>query len=121
MINRERIRQRFLKDGLPRRLGGLAADLARMASSARHAAGSGSVALMLEESQYFIEWTGPELAETNLEVAGELIEIQVMLSLWRRAWPEAQHSRQQRSLLSLQAKQWADKTLEWSGLLMERQ
>jgi len=57
MINKERKRERFLRDPLPVRLAGLAADLARVASSARHPTGAESVAVMLEESQYFIVWT----------------------------------------------------------------
>jgi hypothetical protein len=111
--NRERMRERYLKDPLPIRLGGLAADLARLSSSARHSSGAASVAKMLEESQYFIEWTA---AEAEPEVAAELVDIQVMLALWRRAWPEAQQNHLQRTLLSVQAKKWADQVLEYSGL-----
>jgi hypothetical protein len=107
--NQERIRARFLQDSLPRRLTGLAADLGRVASSARHATGGEAVAALLEESQYFIEWTA---AETPAEVAEELVNLQVMLALWRRAWPEAQHNPQQRSLLAVQAKQWSDRMLD---------
>jgi hypothetical protein len=103
-----------MRDDLSRRLGGLAADLARVSSSARHPAAAESVALMLEESQYFIEWTA---AETEPEVAAELVDIQVMLALWRRAWPEAQHNLQQRTLLSFSAKKWADWVLRYSGLV----
>lgn len=42
---------------------------------------------MLEESQYPIEWTA---AEAPVELAAELVDLQVLLALWRRAWPEAQ-------------------------------
>lgn len=108
MKNRERIRERYLRDTLPVRLAGLATDLSRVASSARRATGSEAVAAMLEESQYFIEWTA---AEAPVEVAEELVNLQVMLALWRRAWPEAQHSPVQRSLLATQAKQWADQVM----------
>jgi hypothetical protein len=114
MKNLAETRARYLKDPLPRQLGALAAGLARVASSARHTSGAESVALMLEESQHFIEWTA---AETQPEVAAELVDIQIMLALWRRAWPEAQHSRPQRALLSLQAKKWSDQILNYSGLL----
>ena len=107
--NQERIRARYLKDALPTRLLGLAADLGRVASSTRHATGSEAVAALLEESQYFIEWTA---AEAPVDVAEELVNLQVMLALWRRAWPEAQHSQRQRSLLAVQAKQWSDRVLD---------
>ena len=60
MKNRERIQARFLRDALPARLAGLAADLGRVASSARHATGGAAATAMLEESQYLIEWTAAE-------------------------------------------------------------
>ena len=109
MKNQERIRERYLKDALPVRLVGLAADLGRVASSARHVSGGEAVAALLEESQCFIEWTA---AEAPVEVAAELVNLQVMLALWRRAWPEAQRSQHQRSLLAVQAKQWSDRVLD---------
>jgi hypothetical protein len=108
MKNKERIRERYLRDSLAVRLAGLAADLARVASSARRETGGEAAALMLEESQYFIEWTAAELAP---EVAEELVNIQIMLALWRRAWPEAQHIPLQRTILSVQAKQWSDQVM----------
>jgi hypothetical protein len=110
MKNQERIRARYLKDALPVRLAGLAADLGRVASSARHPTGGEAVAALLEESQYFIEWTA---AEAPVEAAEELVNLQVMLALWRRAWPEAQHSQRQRTLLAVQAKQWSDRVLSF--------
>ena len=107
----ERIQARYLKDAVPVRLMGLAATLGRVASSARRAAGTAAVAAMLEESQHFIEWTA---AEAPIDIAGELVNLQVLLALWRRAWPEAQHSPLQRSLLAVQAKQWSDQALRYA-------
>lgn len=72
---------------------------------------------MLEESQYFIEWTAGELAETDPEKAGELVDMQVMIVLWRKAWKEASRRPAQRTILSLQAKKWSDQVLAYSGLL----
>lgn len=115
MIDREKKRQRYLHDPLPIRLAGLAADLARIASSARHPSGSASVSEMLEESQYYIEWTA---AEAEPEIASELVDIQLMIVIWRHAWPEAQHSMTQRTLLSVQAKKWSDLILDYSGIVV---
>jgi len=109
MKNRERIRERFMRDPLATRLAGLAADLSRVASSARSATGSAATMAMLEESQYFIEWTA---AEAPPEMGEELVNLQIMLALWRRAWPEAQHSQIQRALLSVQSKHWSDQILQ---------
>lgn len=114
MINQTRKYERFMRDPLPIRLGGLSASLARIASSARRETGSDAVTLMVNECRWLIEWTA---AEAEAEVAAELVDIQRMLTLWRRAWPEAQSSPSQRTLLSLQAKKWADQVLDYSGLL----
>ena len=114
MINKEQKRERFLRDPLPVRLAGLASDLARVASSARHPTGAESVAVMLEESQYFIEWTA---AAAEPEIAAELVDIQRMVALWRQAWPETQQYSTQRTLLSVQAKKWSDQVLGYSGLV----
>lgn len=114
MKNVDQKRDRFIKDPLPVRLGGLATDLARISSSARRPTGGASVDEMLEESQYFIEWTA---AEADPEIAAELVDIQLMLALWRKAWPEAQHHQTQRTILSVQAKKWSDQVLDYSGLL----
>jgi hypothetical protein len=116
MNNPNRIQERFLKDPIATRLAGLATDLGRISSSARHPSGSASVVEMLKESRYFIEWTA---AETETEIAAELVDIQVMLSLWLKAWPEAQHNQTQRTLLSLQAKKWSVQVIEYSGLLQQ--
>ena len=113
MRNQEQRCERYLRDPLPIRLGGLAADLARVASTAHFESGN-ATAEMLEESQWYIEWTA---AEAEVEVAAALVNIQVMLAIWRRAWPEAQKSRVQRTLLAVQAQQWADQVLDYSGLL----
>jgi len=89
MINRDRKRERYLRDTLSVRLTGLAADFERIASSARHPSGAASVVEMLEESQYYIEWTA---AEAEPQVAAELVDIQRMIVAKRCAWLEAKNS-----------------------------
>lgn len=114
MINKDRKKERFLRDTLPVRLAGIAADLARVASSARSPSGGESVLEMLEESQYFIEWTA---AEADLEVAAELVDIQRGIAAWRGAWQEACQIPSIRNILSITARKWSDQILAMSGLL----
>ena len=114
MKDEERIRQRFLRDPLPRRLGGLAATLGRISSSARNSSDPVIVLNLLDEARHFIEWTA---AETEPETAAELVEMQTLLTLWQRAWQEASQSPKQRTLLSVQAKAWSDKAVDFSGLV----
>jgi hypothetical protein len=117
MINWEQKQERFLRQPLPVRLGSIAADLARVTSLARREPVPSALNTMLEESLRFIEWTA---ASTEPEVAAELVDIQLQIALWRRAWPEAQKHRAQRTLLSVQAKKWSDQILGYSGLLDEK-
>lgn len=112
--NKEKLRERFLRDPLPRRLGGLAATFGRISSSARESSDAVHVARLLEEAKYLIEWTA---ADAEPEIAAELVSMQTMINLWLKAWGKASQSREQRTLLSVQAKQWSDRAVDFSGLL----
>jgi len=111
--NKEKLRERFLRDPLPRRLGGLAATLGRIASSARESSDPNTVARLLEEAKYLIEWTA---ADAEPETAAELVSMQTLINLWLRAWNSASRHKEQRTLLSVQAKHWSDRALDFSGL-----
>ncbi len=114
MINKEKLRERFLRDPLPRRLGGLAATLGRISSSARKSSDPNIVSNLLDEAKHLIEWTA---ADTEPETAAELVRMQTLLTLWQKAWTDASKNPQQRLLLSIQAKDWSDKAVDFSGLV----
>jgi hypothetical protein len=57
MTDKEKKRQRFLRDPLERRLGGLSATLARISSSARNSESPIVVENLLDEAKHYIEWT----------------------------------------------------------------
>ncbi len=109
----EQLRERFLSDPLPRRLGGLAATLGRISSSARKSTDPQVVFNLLDEAKHLIEWTA---AETEPETAAELVQMQIMITLWQHAWEKASQNLNQRLLLSVQAKDWSDKAVDFSGL-----
>jgi hypothetical protein len=111
--NKEKLRERFLRDPLSRRLGGLAATLGRISSSARESSDPTNVARLLEEAKYLIEWTA---ADAEPEIAAELVSMQTQINLWLRAWVKTNQLKEQRTLLSVQAKHWSDRTLDFSGL-----
>jgi hypothetical protein len=113
MPNKERMRERFLRDPLPRRLGGLAATLGRISSSARESSDPANVTRLLQEAKYLIEWTA---ADAEPEIAAELVSIQRQISLWLRAWEKTNQLKEQRTLLSVHAKHWSDRALDFSGL-----
>jgi hypothetical protein len=49
-------------------------------------------------------------------MGGELVELQLMLGMWRASWPLAQTNANQRVLLAVQAQKWADQALQYLGL-----
>ena len=113
MMDKGKLHDRFMRDPLPRRLGGLAATLGRISSSARKTSDPAVVADLLDEARRLIEWTA---GETDPETASELVRIQTLLTIWQKAWDTASQIPQQRLLLSLEAKNWSDKAVDFSGL-----
>jgi hypothetical protein len=113
MINKQKLYERFMRDPLPRRLGGLSATLGRISSSAREAADSVQVINLLDEAKHLIEWTA---ADAEPEIASELVNMQRLIVLWQKAWTKTGATPEQRTLLATQAKQWSDQALEYSGL-----
>jgi hypothetical protein len=107
---------RYLRDELPVRLGNLASNLAHISSFARGGKNPDAVKRLLRESRYFIEWTA---AETELDTAAELVEIQVQLSWWYHHWQEEQTKPMQLTKITHQARTWSDRVLDLSGLLKE--
>lgn len=114
MKNKEQKRERYLRDPLPRRLGGLAATFGRISSSARASTDPAVVQGLLREAKYYIEWTA---AEAEPETAAELVSMQTLITLWEKVWTSAFQNKSQRALLSVQARQWSDRALDLSGLL----
>lgn len=114
MTNKEKLKQRFLRDPLEKRLGGLAATLARISSSARNSESPVIVENLLDEARHLIEWTA---ADADIETAAELVQIQRLITLWQKSWRTAFHEKSQQVLLSTLAKEWSDKTLQSSGLI----
>jgi hypothetical protein len=68
------IRERYMRDSLPIRLGGLAANLSRIKSFVSREGNREAVESLIDESKYFIEWTA---AEAEVSTAAELVELQV--------------------------------------------
>ncbi len=108
------IRERYLRDELPVRLGGLAANLARIKSFSDHPAHRDVVETLVEESKFFIEWAAPE---AELEVQARLVELQLLLARWQRRWEDIWADPVQRAAVAEQAHDWSKQVLEMSGLL----
>ncbi len=108
------IKARYLQDNLPTRLGGLAANLARIKSFARREENLNAVNGLIEESKYFIEWTALAV-EINKTI--ELVELQIEMARWQYNLVTLWANPQKRSTISEQAGLWSQRVLNMSGLL----
>lgn len=108
------IRDRYLRDPLPVRLGGLAANLARAKSFSTHSGNREAVLSLLEESARFLSWTNAEL---DVSLQTELAELQQLLMQWQVNWQIIWDTPEQRTGLATQAGHWSQLVLERSGLL----
>ena len=108
------IQERYMRDGLPIRLGGLAANLRRVQSFTKNDANRDIVEGMLDESKHFIEWTA---AEVDIEKAAELVELQIQLARWQYKWHDIWIDPVRRREVVERSGRWSDRVLELSGLL----
>ncbi len=110
------IQARYMRDPLPVRLGGLAADLARIASFSQNSANLAPVADLMREAAHFIEWCAPE---SDLESQVTLLELQRHLAQWRMRLPQRFPNQAWRDRVIAGAREWSQRVLEMSGLLAE--
>lgn len=108
------IRERYMRDPLPVRLGGLAANLRRIKSFSEHDESRDTVASLIDESKMFIEWTAPQ-AEIN--TAAFMVEVQIQLALWQLRWDNIWKDASTRKQLAEKSDAWSKQILEFSGLL----
>ncbi len=113
-MNREEVRERFLRDPPLRRLGNLAANLARIGSFSDNPAHEAALGRLLLESKYFIEWSA---LEVPLDLQASLAELQLQLSLWGRGLPGTLSDATRRNSMAAAASNWSRRLLESSGLL----
>jgi hypothetical protein len=108
------IRERYLRDEVPVRLGGLAANLSRIKSFATNEKNKSLVESLIDESKHFIEWTA---RETEIETAGKLVELQVELAIWQIKIDQIWFDENQRKQISDKSNNWSQQVLMASGLL----
>lgn len=108
--------ERYLTQNISTQLGGLASDLARIASASRIPAPQ-AVHDLLEESRAFSEWCAPALLPDRVGEAARLVDIQRGLTHWYWIWDKEHTDADQRQKLANQAQAWSDEVLKMSGLL----
>jgi hypothetical protein len=117
MIDFESKRNRYLKDSLPIRLGGLAANLARIDSFSNNIKHKESVSHLINECRYFIEWT---TNDAEMDVQGELVELQIRLSICFNYWNKIWDDDSLRMGMAKESSQWSNHLLELAGFNKKR-
>ena len=107
-------RERFLRDPPPRRLGNIAANLARIGSFSDNPAHEAAIGRLLLESKHFIEWSAPH---ASLDVQVELAESQLQIVRWERRLRGTLADSSERASMAGAANRWSERLLERSGLL----
>ena len=108
------IRERYMRDELPIRLGGLAANLSRIKSFSANEVSGDAVASLIDESKMFIEWTA---AQAEINTAEKLVELQIQLARWQLQWHSIWSDSSRRVQVAEQSSAWSKEVLELSGLL----
>lgn len=106
----EIIRQRFTLDPIQVQLGGLAANLARVAGCVHNPANGKAVSSLLMESKFMIEWIASDVPS---EIQEELVELQLQLAVWSQQYLNSKE-------ISIQAERWSERVLEMSGIRADR-
>jgi uncharacterized phage protein gp47/JayE len=114
MRNWSLIQERYIRDSVPVRLGGVAANLRRIKSFSAQDTSQDAVVSLIEESKFFIEWTA---CETSPDTAAQLVELQVQLARWQLNWSRIWSSPAQRRKVGEQSLAWSERVLALSGLL----
>ena len=110
----EKLRSRYLSDSIPVRLGGLASNLARVASFSKHDGHQEATVTVIKESKWFIEWTANDL---DIGQTAELLRLKLQLARWQIQAPGSWHDENWRRDLYRKAQQWSEQLLKMSGLV----
>jgi hypothetical protein len=107
-------KERYLRDGTDVRLGGIAANLARVQSFGRTCQKGETIEYLLRETRFFIDWAAPDV---SLEIAIELRDLQRLITRWLFAWEHIWTDETERETILQTAKDWSDRLLARSGLI----
>ncbi len=106
-----------MRDELPTRIGGIAANMARVGSIAEWPDARTVAFDLFEESKHFIEWTANE-AEADTTRA--LIDLQLQLALWQLQLDTLWGDEKSRTEIGARAREYSNDLIQRSGLINGR-
>lgn len=114
MISEKSLKERYLRDAVPIRLGNLASSLERFSSFLSLKKFDDTNLQLLRECQLFAAWTIPD---ANPETRADLETLQVDLASWQNDFQNDAADENKRAAISAACTRWAECLLEHSGLL----
>ena len=109
-----KVRERFLRDATPVRLGGIAATLARIESFSADAESIDIVEELIEETRCFVGWVSGD--DLSAESAGLLSALDGRLQFWQQKLRGIRSSDNDRRSLAQEAAVFSARLLELSAL-----
>ena len=114
MIDEKTLKERYLRDAVPARLGNLASSIKRLGYFIGKKKYDARVQELLQECRLFSEWSAPD-AEYEMQAA--LASLLLELKNWQNDFKSANGADNWRAEINAACEQWSNRILELSGLL----
>lgn len=113
MIDLFALRDRYTRDTVQVRMGGLAANLLRIKSFSDNPKHAKVVRQLIIESEHFAEWAG---VDSDINVQAKLVDLQILLARWAYTWDDIWHDKTRLRSVAAHADRWAQDILRLSRL-----
>lgn len=107
--------QSFVQDDIPTRLGKLANNLVQIKHEVANPTNLDVLVNLIRESQFFIEWTVPQIAQMDIDQAAELVELGRTLAHWKFYWEKICLDTTRLAQVIQEAGVWSERVLEMSN------
>jgi len=114
MIDEKALKERYLCDAVPTRLGNLASSIKRLGYFVGKKKYDTSVQDLLQECRLFSEWTVPD---AGFEIQAALATLQLELKNWQHDFQNTNGADDWRAEINAACERWSNRILELSGLL----
>ncbi len=114
MIDEKALKERYLRDEVPTRLGNLASSIKRLGYFVGKKKHDAAVHQLFQECRFFSEWTAPDASH---ETRSDLATLQRDLNEWQKQFQNTNGDDLWRGEINAACERWSNRILEISGLL----